>query len=99
MKTQIFLLVVVLVGVYAVLVSSEAVCKCPGVCMKEVTEDGRCNTGYTIGKQNIGPWKCCKELGGGGYYFYGFRGAPAFCQPCDTVAPNNTGVTEFEQLE
>ena len=50
MKTQIFLLVAVLVGVYAALVSSEDKCMCPGVCMRDVTPDGRCNSGYTIGK-------------------------------------------------
>uniref|UniRef100_A0A1X7URF7 Uncharacterized protein n=1 Tax=Amphimedon queenslandica TaxID=400682 RepID=A0A1X7URF7_AMPQE len=95
MKARI-LLIAVFVGVYAVLVSSK--CMCPGVCVKDVTEDGECNPGpnNTIGAKDIGPWKCCKELDGGGYFFSPFQGSPGFCQPCDTVAPNNTDITDLE---
>uniref|UniRef100_A0A1X7US80 Uncharacterized protein n=1 Tax=Amphimedon queenslandica TaxID=400682 RepID=A0A1X7US80_AMPQE len=91
MKAQILFLVATVVAVFASSIITEE-CGCGGSCMKTVTEDGQCNTGYSLGPQGIGPWKCCKELGGAGYYFYGGNGAPAFCQPCDTVAPNNTGV-------
>ena len=66
MKAQI-LLVAVFVGVYAGLVSSR--CMCPGVCVKEVTEDGECNPGpnNTIGtvRQLLSTTACLYQC-----YFY-----------------------------
>ena len=49
MKTQIFVLVATAVAVFASSMVDVEECSCSGACMKTVTEDGQCNSGYLLG--------------------------------------------------